>query len=152
MSVAVSLPLASRFCVRLHDLRTLFITGRYALRTFERLCFVALGVLLVVGGILRWDRIGSLHDPRWQIALTLAGLAIGAWLACILVRGAGGSPGSRPSVWPRSCFPRLLPHPRLDILEDASVDLAVLVAVDDRRRQLDHIIWLRMAAAPDAGG
>ena len=55
------------------------------LRVFVWLCVGLIGVLLVAGVSLRWDRIHSLHDPRWQSALTLVGLAVGGWLAIDLM-------------------------------------------------------------------
>lgn len=122
----------------------------YALRIFERLCFVALGVLLVIGAILRWDGIGSLHDPRWQIALTLVGLAVGAWLAGILVRGAGRFPwiaavSVATILFSQVCYLILVwtswkMHP----LIWRFWWLSMIAAANST-----HIIWLRMAAAPD---
>jgi hypothetical protein len=120
------------------------------LRVFVRFCTAAIVVLVVAGAVLRWDRIGSLHDPRWQIGLTLLGLAVGAWLAGIQARGAGRFPW----IAAVSLATILLSQTCYLILVWTSWKmhpvvwrfwwLSMIASANST-----HIIWLRMAAAPD---
>jgi hypothetical protein len=121
-----------------------------ALQVFTRLCLAAMGVLFAAGVILRWDRIGSLHDPRWQVTLTVLGLTVGAWLAGIQARG------SRRFAWIAavSLITILLSQTCYLVLVWTSWKmhpwiwrcwwLSMIVAANST-----HIIWLGMAAAPD---
>lgn len=125
------------------------LAGR-VLSVFVRSCLAAIGVLFVVGAILRWDRIGSLHDPRWQITLTVVGLAVGGWLAGILVRGARRFPWIATVslitiVVSQTCYLVLVwtswkMHPLVWRLWW----LSMIAAANST-----HVIWLRMAAATD---
>ncbi|HPD30298.1 MAG TPA: YiiX/YebB-like N1pC/P60 family cysteine hydrolase [Phycisphaerae bacterium] len=120
---------------------------------FVRLCLTALGVMVVAGAILRWDRLHSLHDPRWQIALTLVGLAIGGWLAGLQARGAYRYPwiaaiSVATIVLSQTCYLVLVwtswkMHPLIWRVWWLSMIAAC---------HSTHIIWLRMAAPPDRRG
>jgi hypothetical protein len=120
------------------------------LRVFVWLCLAAVGVMVVAGVVFRWDRVHSLHDPRWQVALTLVGLAVGGWLAGIQARGW------RRYRWvaavslitiliSQACYLTLVwtswkTHPALWRFWW----LSMIASANST-----HIIWLRMAAPPD---
>lgn len=123
------------------------------LRLVVRLCLGAVAILLVAGAVLRWDRLGSLHDPRWQAVLTLVGLAVGTWLAGIAARGQGR-------------YPRLAAVSVVAILV-SQICYLILVWTSWKTHPLlwrcwwlsmilaansTHVLWLRMAAPPDRRG
>ncbi|MGQ9651196.1 MAG: hypothetical protein ACUVXJ_13885 [Phycisphaerae bacterium] len=120
------------------------------LRFLVRLCLVLLGAIVVAGVIFRWDRLHSLHDPRWQIALTLVGLAIGGWLAGLQARGASRYPwiaaiSAATIVLSQACYLVLVwtswkMHPLIWRVWWLSMIAAC---------HSTHIIWLRMAAPAD---
>lgn len=120
------------------------------LRFFVRLCLTLLGVMVVAGVILRWDRLQSLHDPRWQIVLTLVGLAIGGWLAGLQAKGASRYPwvatiSVATIILSQACYLVLVwtswkTHPLIWRIWWLSMIAAC---------HSTHIIWLRMAAPPD---
>jgi hypothetical protein len=58
------------------------------LKQSRRTLLIVLAMLLTVAAAFRWYRgIGSLEDARPRILLTLAGVAVGLWLATILIAG-----------------------------------------------------------------
>ncbi len=120
------------------------------LRVFVWLCLAAVGVMVVAGMVFRWDRIHSLHDLRWQVGLTLVGLAVGGWLAGIQARGCRRYPWIAgvsliTILISQACYLTLVwtswkTHPLLWRFWW----LSMIVAANST-----HIIWLRMASPPD---
>jgi hypothetical protein len=120
------------------------------LQVAMRAALVGVGVLVLGAVLFRWDRIGHLHDPRWQALLTLLGLAAGAWLASIQARGSG----------------RFRKTALVSIVTIALSQVCYLVLVWTSFKEhplvwrvwwltlvaavtSTHIVWLRLTAAPD---
>ena len=124
-----------------------------ALRAISRLLAAAVAVLLLVGALLRWDKLGALSDPRWQLILTLAGLAVGTWFASIQVRGQGR--------FPKTAFICLVGI----LLSQALYLLLVWTSLKMRptlwaawwlslvaAATATHIVWLRLSSPADRRG
>jgi hypothetical protein len=120
------------------------------LQVVMRASLVVIAMLVLCAIALRWDRIGHLHDPRWQVLLTVVGVAVGAWLASIQARGSG----------------RFRKTALVSIVTIALSQVCYLVLVWTSFKEhpfiwrvwwltlvaavtSTHIVWLRLTAAPD---
>jgi hypothetical protein len=120
------------------------------LQVAMRAALAGVAVLVPCAIVFRWDRIGHLHDPRWQILLTLVGLAAGAWLASIQARASGRFRKTAlvsivTIALSQVCYLVLV---WTSFVEHPSVWrvwwLTLVAAVTST-----HVVWLRLTAAPD---
>lgn len=120
------------------------------LRNIVYVLLTAIGLGAVAALLLRWDRIGTLHDPRWQVQLTLIGLAAGVWLGSIQARAAGrfrktAAISAIGILFSQACYLILVwTSWKMDTLVWRCWWVSLVAAVT-----ATHIVWLRLAAAPD---
>ena len=120
------------------------------LQWITRAIVASIVLLLLAALYFRWDRVGHLHDPRWQVILSLIGFAVATWYASIQARGFDRFPRTtRISVLGLACsqvFYLLLVwttwkmSPTLWRFWWLTVVLATTCT---------HVVWLRLSAPVD---
>ncbi len=121
-----------------------------ALRGLLWFSLAMLALLACLGVVFRWDRLPSLQEFPWRVSLTFVGLAFGAWLATIQLRGRAQYPTTAAVslagiVFSQGCYLVLVwtnfsMRPWLWRCWWLSMVTAAVAT---------HVLWLRIAVAPD---